>query len=71
MNEYTKTPAGWTCSICGAWVPNGATHSCGTPINNQPPLTIGGFNFNFSFSQAERLIAALEKIAKFLEKMKV
>ena len=60
MNEYTVTPAGLICSNCGARVPNGEYHTCGT----QPSTT----NFiGFSTDIYTRIAIALERIANALE----
>jgi hypothetical protein len=56
-----SAPDGWTCSSCGAWVPNGCTHSCPTYIRwVNPPAPS-------AFSAEERIAAALERIALALD----
>jgi hypothetical protein len=53
------TYGGWTCQSCGAYVPNGCTHSCSMAVRwqNPPPDPV-----------LTRLADALERIATALEK---
>ena len=55
------SPNGWTCSNCGAFVPNGCTHNCGgtfiNPAIYQP------------IEDWPQLLKLLERIAIALEDM--
>lgn len=61
-NSSTVSPSanGWTCQNCGAFVPNGVTHTCtwrigtnhGTPATFRDPIE----------AKLDRIIALLERM---------
>jgi hypothetical protein len=51
--------SGFTCSGCGAWVPDGSFHYC----PNMPSM----LSNNITWMQANRIIELLENILKKLE----
>lgn len=74
MNEMTgQMSSGYTCPNCGAWVPFGTSHLCGTsPPTAVPfdPVPLNPFNVDHWWQIApllERFVVAAEKIAAALE----
>lgn len=55
----------WTCTLCGASVPYGATHSC---LGQTTPVPQPIYTYLPYMPVMERIAVALEKIAQQLEK---
>jgi hypothetical protein len=55
---------GWECAYCGAWVPNGVTHSC---LSATYPGTTYTYPPYIDNGQLKRIADALEKLVELLE----
>ena len=60
------TAMGWTCQNCGAFVPNGVTHTCTWRLGGTPTRQVPNTD-----EKLDRIISLLEHISRDLESIRL